>query len=70
MAWSPRRLVAGAEANNNFDTRSEDEMTCQTCRLKRACKSMGGLCPYLLYLVLAVVVAIPGYFLYTLVSHT
>ncbi len=45
-------------------------MTCQTCRLKRACKSMGGLCPYLLYLVLAVVVAIPGYFLYTLVSHT
>jgi len=44
-------------------------MTCRTCRLKRACNSLGGICPWLIYGILAVVVVIPGYFLITLLNH-
>jgi hypothetical protein len=35
-------------------------MSCKKCHLKRACKHMGGLCPWILYAFLLAMVSIPA----------
>jgi hypothetical protein len=39
-------------------------MACRNCKLKRACRHFGGVCPWVLYLLLAALVSVPGFLLW------
>jgi hypothetical protein len=39
-------------------------MSCKTCHLKKACKHLGGWCPWLLYIFLLGMVSIPAIILF------